>query len=159
MAKSKKVSVDAEESQDRALTEAAVSSSEVDGQDAANDGGQAEEKNDGQVVRIDLNRQAREILEMATAKGVENSFMFVTTFKRYQEQIAHLAKLEESIKESGLMVTKEYVKGRQNLYVNPAVNAYNATCAGADRTAQLLIRYIVQPLKGEDEDGDEFDLF
>lgn len=119
----------------------------------------ARAKKDTNIIKIDLNEQAKEILEKATAKGVENSFMFVTTFKRYQEQIQHLAELEKAIKEDGLMVTKEYVKGRQNIYVHPAVNAYNATCAGADRTAQLLIRYIVQPLKGEDDDGDEFDIF
>lgn len=119
----------------------------------------AKKTDDQSVIKINLNEQAKEILERATAKGVENSFMFVTTFKRYQEQIAHLAELEKAIKDDGLMVTKEYVKGRKNLYVNPAVNAYNATCAGADRTAQLLIRYIVQPLKGDDDDGDEFDVF
>jgi hypothetical protein len=123
-----------------------------------------EEKNTAEekslVIKVDLNAQAREILERATAKGVEHSFMFVTAFKRYQELISHLQKLQESIKEDGMLVKKEYVKGRANIYVNPAVNAYNATSAAADRTAQLLMRYIVQPLKDENEDdGDAFDVF
>lgn len=111
------------------------------------------------VIRVDLNAQAKEILEKATAKGVEHSFMFVTAFKRYQELIGHLAELQKSISEDGLMVTKEYVKGRQNIYVHPAVNAYNATAAAADRTAQLLLRYIVQPLSNDGDEGDEFDVF
>lgn len=111
------------------------------------------------IIRIDLNAQAQEILERATAKGVEHSFMFVTAFKRYEEHIQHLAALQKSIEEDGLMVTKEYVKGRQNIYVHPAVNAYNATAAAADRTAQLLLRYIVQPLSDDGDEGDEFDVF
>ena len=111
------------------------------------------------VIKVDLNAQAKEILEKATAKGVEHSFMFVTTFKRYQELITHLQELQSAITEQGTLVTKEYVKGRQNLYVNPAVNAYNATAAAADRTAQLLLRCIIQPLSSNDDDGDEFDVF
>lgn len=116
----------------------------------------ADQKEQG-VIKIDLNEQARQILEKATAKGVEHSFMFVTTFKRYQELITHLQELQKAIADEGTLVTKEYVKGRRNLYVNPAVNAYNATAAAADRTAQLLLRCIIQPLS--DGDGDEFDFF
>ena len=114
---------------------------------------------DSEKIVIDLNAQAKEILKKATEKGVEHSFMFVTSFKRYQEQISHLVELEKIIKDEGMLVSKEYVKGRKNLYMNPAVNAYNATCAGADRTAQLLLRCIIQPLSDGDGDGDEFDIF
>lgn len=110
-------------------------------------------------IVVDLNAQAKEILKKATARGVEHSFMFVTTFKRYQEHIAHLVALQKAIKDEGTMVTKEYVKGRANLYVNPAVAAYNQTAGAADKTAQLLLRYIVAPLNSADESGDEFDLF
>lgn len=111
------------------------------------------------VIKVDLNAQAREILEKAQAKGVEHSFMFVTTFKRYQEHIMHLAELQKAIASEGTMVTKEYVKGRANIYVNPAINAYNSTANAADKTAQLLLRYIVAPLSGGGESGDDFDLF
>lgn len=114
-----------------------------------------------QVIKVDLNEQAREILEKAQEKGVEHSFLFVTTFQRYTEQISHLIELEKIIKEEGMLVEKEYVKGRKNLYMNPAINAYNSTAGAADKTAQLLIRYIVAPLKDADGDGDgdAFDLF
>lgn len=111
------------------------------------------------VITVDLNAQAREILEKAQEKGVEHSFMFITTFKRYQEHLAHLQELQVAIKEAGTMVTKEYVKGRANLYVNPAVSAYNQTANAADKTAQLLLKYIVAPLSGGGEAGDAFDVF
>lgn len=113
------------------------------------------------TIKIDLNEQAKEILNRATEKGIEHSYMFVTTFQRYKEHIAHLVELEKVIKEEGMLVEKEYVKGRKNIYMNPAINAYNSTAAAADKTAQLLIRYIVSPLKDEDggDDKDAFDLF
>lgn len=123
---------------------------------------EAEEEIPGKhVIKVDLNEQAKEILEKATEKGVEHSFMFVTTFQRYKEHIQHLVELEKAIKKDGTMVTKEYVKGRANIYVNPAINAYNSTAAAADKTAQLLIKVILAPLR--DTDGgpnkDEFDIF
>ena len=100
----------------------------------------AETAAETEPVVVDLNKQAREILKRAAARGVEHSFMFVTAFTRYKELIAHLAELQKAIKKEGTMVTKEYVKGRTNLYVNPAVSAYNQTAGAADKTAQLLLR-------------------
>lgn len=113
---------------------------------------------------VNLNKQAKEILRKAKEKGVENSYMFVTTFERYMEHIKHLKELQKVIKKEGTMVTKEYVKGRANIYVNPAINAYNSTAGAADKTAQLLLKYIVAPRSGGGGDdgggsGDAFDMF
>ena len=120
-----------------------------------------ENKNTSQdtTVSIDLNEKAREILKRAEENGAEHSFMFVTAFRRYLELIAHLKELEECIKGDGMIVTKEYVKGRKNVYINPAVAAYNQTAGAADKTAQLLMKCIVAPLSGGGDTGDEFDCF
>ena len=106
----------------------------------------------------EMENQAEEILEKAKEMGIEHSFMFATTFKRYQEHIAHLEELQKAVEEEGMIVTKEYVKGRANIYVNPAVSAYNQTANAADKTAQLLMKYIVVS-PSESEAGDEFDNF
>lgn len=107
---------------------------------------------------LSMNEQAQAILEKARAKGIEHTFMFTTTFQRYVELISHMAELQKAIKSDGCLVTKEYVKGRQNVYVHPAINAYNATAAQANNTANILMRFIVQPLS--DSDGkDDFDMF
>lgn len=117
-------------------------------------------KKDGSItLKVDLNQQAQQILEKAQEKGVEHSYLFITAFKRYTELISHLVKLEAAIKGDGLIVEKEYVKGRKNIYVNPAVAAYNQTAGAADKTAQLLLKYIVAPLSGGGESGDAFDAF
>ena len=105
-----------------------------------------------------LKKQAEEILEKAKEMGIEHSFMFATTFERYQEHIVHLEELQKAIEDEGMIVTKEYVKGRANIYVNPAVSAYNQTASAADKTAQLLMKYIVASPPGS-ETGDEFDNF
>lgn len=107
---------------------------------------------------LSMNEQAQVILKKAREKGIEHAFMFTSTFRRYVELLAHMSELQKSIKEDGCIVTKEYVKGRQNVYVHPAINAYNATAAQANNTANLLMRFIVQPLSDSDN-KDDFDMF
>ena len=87
-----------------------------------------------QMSKIDLNKQAKEILEIAEKYGVEQNFFFLTTFKRYQVQIGILNDLEKTIKEDGPLVTKEYVKGRKNVYSHPAISDYNRTTDSANKT-------------------------
>lgn len=107
---------------------------------------------------LSMNEQAKVILEKARAKGIEHTFMFTTTFQRYVELISHMAELQKSLKDDKLMITKEYVKGRKNLYVHPALAAYNQTAAQANNTAKILMTFIVQPLS-DSEDKDDFDMF
>ena len=91
---------------------------------------------------IDLNKQANRIIEMAQKSGAEQNFLFITTFKRYQVQLKILGDLEKSLVESGTLITKEYVKGRENVYSHPAINAYNRTADSANRTASTLMKVI-----------------
>lgn len=94
------------------------------------------------MAKIDLNKQAQKILQAAQKTGVEQNFLFVTTFKRYQVQLKILSDLEKEINTGETLVTKEYVKGRKNLYSNPAVNSYNRTADSANRTATTLMKII-----------------
>ena len=89
-----------------------------------------------------LQEQANEILEQAEKRGVSSNFFFVTTFKRYQVQMKILSDLEKAIAEYGATVTKEYVKGRQNLVANPAITEYNKTATAANGTVATLINII-----------------
>ena len=89
-----------------------------------------------------LQEKADEIVAMAEDAGVQENYFFVTTFKRYQVQIGILSQLEESMAKDGMLVSKEYVKGRKNLYSNPAVNAYNRTADSANKTVQTLMKIV-----------------
>lgn len=92
--------------------------------------------------RISLQQQANEIIRIAEESGVQSNFFFVTTFKRYQVQLTILAELERAMKDEGMLVSKEYVKGRKNLYTNPAVAEYNKTTDSANKTVATLMRII-----------------
>ncbi len=101
---------------------------------------------------LTLQEQAEEILARAEERGVSSNFFFTTTFKRYQVQMKILSDLERAIVEYGATVTKEYVKGRQNLVANPAITEYNKTATAANGTVSTLIN-IIKTLA--DENGGE----
>lgn len=94
------------------------------------------------MAKMTLNQQAKEILRVAEESGAQSNFFFVTTFKRYQVQLNILNDLEKSLKEEGMQVTKEYVKGRKNIYSNPAINDYNRTTDSANKTVATLMRIL-----------------
>lgn len=105
-------------------------------------------------MALDLNKQAQEILKIAEKHGVEQNFFFITTFKRYQVQISILNDLEKTIKTESTLVTKEYVKGRKNIYTHPAITEYNKTATAANQTVQTLVKIITTLRDGVDEDNE-----
>jgi hypothetical protein len=96
----------------------------------------------GLNMRQNLEAQAKEILEIAEKYGVEQNYFFLTTFKRYTVQIEILNDLEKTIKKDGILVTKEYVKGRQNVYSHPAISEFNRTTDSANKTVSTLVKII-----------------
>ena len=107
-------------------------------------------------VNFNIQEQANEILRIAQKFGVEQNFLFLTTFKRYQVQLSILSELEQKIKEDGSLVTKEYVKGRENVYTHPAIGEYNKTSTSANQTVATLIK-IIKTLRNDDEDNENED--
>lgn len=105
------------------------------------------------MVKMDLNKQAREIIRIAEESGVQSNFLFVTTFKRYQVQLNILNELEKTMKEKGMLVTKEYVKGQKNLYASPAVAEYNRTTDSANKTVTTLMR-VIRDFNVEEDKGE-----
>ena len=92
--------------------------------------------------KLSLTEQAQEILRIAEESGVQSNYFFITTFKRYQMQLVILYELEQTLKDEGMLVSKEYVKGRKNLYSNPALKDYNTTTDSANRTVATLMKII-----------------
>lgn len=107
------------------------------------------------MAKRSLSEQAQEILNIAETHGVEQNFFFITTFKRYQVQINILTDLEKTINTDGTMVTKEYVKGRGNVYTHPAITEYNRTATAANQTVSTLMKIITTLRDGEDCDGNQ----
>ena len=107
------------------------------------------------MAKLDLNKQAEKILRIAEESGAQSNFFFVTTFKRYQVQLNILNELEQVLKQEGMTVKKEYVKGRKNLYSNPAIQDYNRTTDSANKTVATLMRILKN--YGADEREDDTD--
>lgn len=89
-----------------------------------------------------LIQQANEIIKLAEASGLQSNYFFVTTFKRYQTQLKILEELNKVMEDEGMLVTKEYVKGRKNLYSSPAVAEFNRTTDSANKTVVTLMKII-----------------
>ena len=98
---------------------------------------------------MNLKKQAQEVLRIAQERGVEQNFFFITTFERYQVQLNILEDLKNKIEEDGALVTKEYVKGRENVYAHPAISEYNKTCTSANQTVATLIKIVKSLSKGD----------
>jgi len=107
------------------------------------------------LANMSLSEQAQAILKIARKHGVEQNFFFITTFKRYQVQISILNDLEKTIKNDGLTVSKEYVKGRKNVYSHPAIKDYNRTADAANKTVAVLLKIIHSMRHGSDGDDPE----
>lgn len=102
----------------------------------------------------ELKNQAVEIIAKAAEKGLQTNYFFQTTFERYMTQLDILEKLKKSIKENGPTVTKEYVKKRPNIVVNPAITEYNKTSTAANNTVATLMN-IIKTLPEQDKDKGE----
>ena len=107
-------------------------------------------------MRKTVNEQAEEILQKAEAFGVDKNFFFITTFRRYMVQLKILNELETSIKNDGVLVTKEYVKGRKNVYSHPAIQDFNRTTDSANKTVSTLMK-IISRFSGDDDSGADED--
>lgn len=104
--------------------------------------------------KMSLQEQANEIIRIAEESGVQSNFFFMTTFKRYQVQLHILSELEKSMNAEGMLVSKEYVKNRKNLYSNPAVSEYNKTTDSANKTVSTLMK-IIKSFNTEDSTEEE----
>lgn len=112
---------------------------------------------------MSLNKAADYLIRMAKEGGVEQNYFFTTTFTRYKVQIATMERLKNEIEGNGLFIKKEYIKGKENVVVNPAITEYNKTSTAANNTVQTLIRIIQtfaegSVMKGAEKEEDGCDL-
>ena len=103
-----------------------------------------------------LREQEEEIIKLAKENGVESEYLFTTTFDRYKMQLEILDNLKKSINDEGMLVTKEYVKGRKNVYTNPAITEYNRTTQIANNTVATLLK-IIRNRKDDNNNTNEDD--
>jgi len=89
-----------------------------------------------------INKQAEQIMRIAEENGVQGNFLFTTTFDRYLFLLDNLEELKQAIRNEGMTVEKEYIKGEKNAYSSPSVRSYNSTCDLANKTVSTLMKII-----------------
>lgn len=94
---------------------------------------------------------AKGILEEAKECGLGSDASFLTSYHLLEVQIEMLDALEKSFKEDGATTTKEYVKGRENIYVHPAVDKYTKTSDSAFNKIVKLKEMIDKSTNTDDE--------
>lgn len=84
-----------------------------------------------------------ELMKMAVDYGVDGNAMFVAAANQYALQQRVIDSIKETLdNEESLMTTKEYVKGRANIYANPLVKELPKHADSANRTAQTMLDII-----------------
>lgn len=96
-----------------------------------------------------------EFIRKAEAIGLSDDYLFLSTIERYEMQVHILETLKKTIEEEDTLVTKEYVKGRENLYTHPAITEYNKTTDSANKTVQTLDNLMKSKMEAIRKKADE----
>lgn len=106
----------------------------------------------------DIKELAKGILEEAKDYGMDKDSSFLTSYHLLEVQIEMLDALEKSFKEDGATITKEYVKGRENVYVHPAIDKYTKTSDSAFNKILKLKEMIDKYSSSNNDDFDDDEL-
>ena len=106
-----------------------------------------------------LEMLAEKFKETAESLSEEHRYIFESTLETYFQLIKNFKVLKEALETDSCLITKEYVKGRQNVYVHPAMSEMNKTVNMLNNTAKTLIA-IIKDLGAENkEEVDELMAF
>ena len=96
------------------------------------------------MAKANQNKDVLEELKaMAEKYGVQGNAMFLAAANQYALQQRVINSIKETLDaEESLMTTKEYVKGRENVYANPLVKELPKHADSANKTAQTILDII-----------------
>ena len=96
----------------------------------------------------------KEVVGMAAEYGVADNPLFVQTLKNY-ETVQKAIEMTNAILDSeDMTISKEYVKGRENLYMHPAIKELPKQIDAANKTVDKLLD-IIERLGHKNTTGDE----
>lgn len=86
-----------------------------------------------------------DLMELAKQYGVDHNAMFIACAKQYATQQKVIDNIREAIEEEeSLMTTKEYVKGRVNVYANPLVRELPKHSDSANKTMSVMLDIVIK---------------
>ena len=96
----------------------------------------------------------KQVKQMAAEYGVAENPLFVQTLKNY-ETVQKAIEMTNAILDSeDMTISKEYVKGRENLYMHPAIKELPKQIDAANKTVDKLLD-IIERLGKKNTTGDE----
>ena len=106
-----------------------------------------------------LEMLAEKFKGIAESLSEEHRYIFESTLETYFQLIKNFKILKKALEADGCLITKEYVKGRQNVCIHPAMSEMNKTVNMLNSTAKTLIA-IIKDLGAENkEEVDELMAF
>lgn len=84
------------------------------------------------------------LLKMAKTYGVDKNALFLQAMEQYDVQARVIQSIKAALDEedAALLTSKEYVKGRVNVYANPLVKELPKHADSANRTLQTMLTII-----------------
>lgn len=86
---------------------------------------------------------------------VEQKALLLSTLDRYETQVELCNRLRVEVEKNPTTVTKEYVKGRENIVINPLIQSYNTTVSSANKTAETLLKIFGKAIEAPEEKPDD----
>jgi len=94
-----------------------------------------------------------ELLEMGEDLGLTNNPLFVSTAQNHETVQIAINMIREELKTSAVTVSKEYVKGRENLQTNPLFRDLPKLVDTANKTVVTMLGIIKDLGKVETTDA------
>ena len=85
-----------------------------------------------------------EIKNKAQQYGVDNNPFFKNTLANYETVQISIEQIHKILIQEDMTITKEYVKGRENTYLHPAIKELPRLVDIANKTMDTLLKIIVQ---------------
>lgn len=83
-----------------------------------------------------------DLMALARRYSVNDNEMFISCAKQYEMQTNLIDKMKKAIEDDEMLVTKEYVKGRENVMANPLIKELPKHYDSANKTLGIMLNII-----------------
>lgn len=83
-----------------------------------------------------------DLMNLAKRYSVDKNEIFISSAHQYEMQMNLIDQMKEAIESDSMLVTKEYVKGRENIMANPLVKELPKHYDSANKTLGVMLGII-----------------
>lgn len=83
-----------------------------------------------------------DLMALARRYSVNDNEMFISCARQYEMQTNLIDKMKKAIEDDEMLVTKEYVKGRENVMANPLIKELPKHYDSANKTLGIMLSII-----------------